>query len=149
MKNLSIERSSELIQTIQTTENFGLYVQANRQLNDWSIRTLASKLDISRTYQNDIETGSRPAPGKDKLMVIANIFGISDSKLEMRRFFDLAANTRNGIPLDIEDFIIENPEIKELMRSIIDQEKITVSYVEEIIHKICARQREKENGLIP
>ncbi|MDV3427837.1 MAG: helix-turn-helix transcriptional regulator [Bacillota bacterium] len=116
--------------------DFGNYLKDKRLENKWSLRTLAAKIGITATYLNDIETGNRPAPPEDKLMIIAKIFNIDLDTAELYKYLDLAAETRNTIPIDIEKFLISNPMFIDFIRKITSLHLITVSDVNELLQNI-------------
>ena len=113
--------------------DFGNYIKDKRLENKWSLRSLAAKIGITATYLNDIETGNRPAPPEDKLMLIAKTFNVDLDKKELYKYFDLAADTRNTIPIDIEKFLMTNPMFIDFIRKITSQQLITVSNVNELL----------------
>lgn len=116
--------------------DFGNYIKEKRQERKWSLRTLAAKIGITATYLNDMETGSRPAPPEDKLMMIAGIFDIDQDKHELYKYLDLAAETRSTIPIDIEKFLLANPEFIDFIRKITSQQLITVADVNKLLENI-------------
>jgi transcriptional regulator with XRE-family HTH domain len=116
--------------------DFGNYIKDKRLENKWSLRILAAKIGITATYLNDIETGSRPAPPEDKLMLIARTFNIDLDEQELYKYFDLAAKTRNTIPIDIENFLMINPMFIDFIRKITTQQLITITDVNKLLENI-------------
>lgn len=116
--------------------DFGNYIKKKRQERKWSLRTLAAKIGITATYLNDMETGNRPAPPEDKLMIIAGIFDINQDMQELNKYLDLAAETRNTIPLDIERFLLANPRFIDFIRKITSRQLITVPDIDELLENI-------------
>lgn len=121
---------------LKISSKYGQYLKEKRKLNQWSIRTAAKKLGVSTTYWNDLELANRPAPPKEKLMIIAKMFDIDTDKKTLYEYLDLAAETRNTIPVDVEEFIIENPILIEFIRKAKDRDIITTSYIENLLKTI-------------
>ena len=92
---------------------FGAYLRRLREKQGISLRKLAKKLAISAPYLNDIEKDKRRAPRFEILCTIKKILN-ADSE----NFFDLAGKSRNSIASDIEDKLLERPEIVSLLRTI-------------------------------
>ena len=99
-----------------TTKNyttFGAYIKSLRESIGISQRELAKKLFISAPYLNDIEKDNRRAP---KFEVVCNIKKILKDDSDI--IFDLAGKSRNSIASDIEDQLMERPEIVSLLRTL-------------------------------
>lgn len=96
---------------ISTT--FGAYLRRLREKQGISLRELAKQLAISAPYLNDIEKDKRRAPRFDVLCTIKKILDADSEKI-----FDLAGKSRNSIATDIEDQLLERPEIVSLLRAI-------------------------------
>lgn len=94
--------------------NFGEYIKAKRMEKSISLRQLASKIGISPSYMSDIEKGRRYAPDKEKLAQLQKILFINED--EIQKFYDLAGLSRNEVPQDLPEYIINNEEIKVLLR---------------------------------
>jgi len=121
---------------MEIAADFGNYIKDKRLESKWSLRSLAGKIGITATYLNDIETGNRPAPPEDKLMQIAKTFNIDLDKKELYMYFDLAAKTRNTIPIDVEKFLMVNPMFIDFIRKLTSQQLITVRDVNELLENI-------------
>jgi hypothetical protein len=70
-------------------------------------------LALSAPYLNDIEKDNRRAP---KFEVVCNIKKILEDDSDI--IFDLAGKSRNSIASDIEDQLMEKPEIVSLLRTL-------------------------------
>ena len=92
---------------------FGAYLRGLREKQGISLRELAKQLAISAPYLNDIERDKRRAPRFEVLCIIKKILNA-----ESEKFFDLAGKSRNSIASDIEDQLLERPEIVSLLRAI-------------------------------
>ena len=92
---------------------FGAYLRRLREKQGISLRELAKQLAISAPYLNDIEKDKRRAPRFEVLCTIKKILDADSEKI-----FDLAGKSRNSIASDIEDQLLERPEIVSLLRAI-------------------------------
>ena len=93
--------------------NFGSRIRALRMDSGIGQREMSRQLDISPSYLNDIEKNNRAAPGPELTKAIAELLGADGEEL-----FDLAGNSRNAIPSDVNQFVLENPEAISLIRAI-------------------------------
>jgi transcriptional regulator with XRE-family HTH domain len=118
------------------SKTFGDHIKELRLSKDWSVRAMAKILGVSHTYVNDLETGSRPAPPKDKLEILIKVFDIDKSKSELNHFLDLAAETRNAVPIDVDEFILENTILIEFIRKIKNREFISAEYIDKVLKNI-------------
>lgn len=94
--------------------NFGEYIKLKRMEKGISLRQLAGKIGISPSYMSDIEKGRRYAPDKEKLEQIQKVLFVRDE--EIQKFYDLAGLSRNEVPQDLPEYIINNDKIKVLLR---------------------------------
>ena len=92
---------------------FGTYIRSLRLYRGFGLRELARQLGISAPYLCDLEKDKRGAPRVD---FVRNILKILDADSEI--IYDLAGKSRNTIASDIEDLLIEKPEIVSLLRSV-------------------------------
>lgn len=93
--------------------NFGEHIRKLRQESDIGQRELARMLGISASYLNDIEKGKRAAPGAEIMSSMVEILN-ADAEL----LFDLAGDSKNAIPGDIDELVQGIPELKSLLRTI-------------------------------
>jgi L-glutamine-phosphate cytidylyltransferase len=91
---------------------FGAYIRGLRLSRGIGLRELARQLGISAPYLSDLEKDKRGAPRAE---FVRSIVKILDADLEI--IYDLAGKSRNTIASDIEDLLIEKPEIISLLRS--------------------------------
>tara|TARA_B100000963_G_C22639753_1_gene679781 strand:- start:446 stop:1564 length:1119 start_codon:yes stop_codon:yes gene_type:complete len=105
------------------SKKFGSFIREKRIALGLGQRALAEKVGLSPSYLNDIEKNKRSAP---KLLIIKKLSEI----LEIDKVFlmDLAGSSKKSIAPDISEFIVNNPLVISLLRTIkennIDNEKI-------------------------
>lgn len=85
-----------------------------------SSRQLAKKLEITAQYMHDIENGNR-IPSSQILNKIEKLFCLNAD--EKHKLYDLAASSYkdNKVPADIANFIIENDDIKIIIREMMNK----------------------------
>ncbi len=93
---------------------FGEYLKVKRLSLGWSLRKIASILDLSPAYINDIEKGKRNPPGLDLLKRFAEVFQLTDHEIEI--VIDMASEDRDEIPMDLPEYIKSNKLVKEALR---------------------------------
>lgn len=94
-------------------QHFGSHIRALRIKKGIGQRELARELGISASYLNDIEKNNRVAPRSEITLAIAAFLDADAEEL-----FDLAGNSRNTIPDDVNKIILEHPETIPLIRVI-------------------------------
>ena len=94
-------------------KKFGPYIREIRIQRGIGQRSLASKIGVSASYLNDIEKEKRTAPKLDIIKKISSILSIDNKRLN-----DLAGYSKKTLAPDINDFIIKNPKINSLIRTI-------------------------------
>lgn len=92
---------------------FGEYIKQLREDKGIGLRELANLLGITASYLTDIEKGRRYAPHKERLDEMIKILNIQDTE----KFYDLAGETREGIPVDVMEIIKDNPELISYIRN--------------------------------
>ncbi|WP_207710169.1 helix-turn-helix domain-containing protein [Clostridium chromiireducens] len=92
---------------------FGEFVKERRKEKDISLRSLASRLNISPSYMSDMEKGRRNAY-KDLNKLFSALELVSDDDRDT--LYKLAADTRDTIPEDVILKIKENPELIDFIR---------------------------------
>ena len=94
---------------------FGKYLKTIREKNGYSLRELARMSDITPYYISYLENGKKTNPSVE---IMAKLFKVLNmSKLEIERFLDLYAKVNNCVSYDIVDFVMENDDIREYIRS--------------------------------
>ena len=94
-------------------KKFGPFIRELRMQRGIGQRELASKIGLSASYLNDIEKEKRTAP---KLSVIKKISSILS--IDIKLLNDLAGTSKKTLAPDINEFIIKNPKIGSLLRTI-------------------------------
>ena len=98
-------------------ETFGDFVaeKRTRQGVEISLRKMAEYMEVSPPFWCDIEKNRKmPSMDYEKLGKLAKLLKLSESeKIEM---FDLAAKSRNEIPADINDYVINNDKAAVALR---------------------------------
>ena len=100
---------------------FGKYLRSVRQAKGVSIRQLAKEVDKTPTYLSDIENGHNKPPEKELLETIIQKLNLDNTPKVKATLFDLAAQERKDIPADIKEYVMNNPELLELIRNIKDE----------------------------
>jgi transcriptional regulator with XRE-family HTH domain len=118
---------------------FGSFIKEKRIARGWSLRFLAEKLAVSLTYLSDVETGKRYAFPKEKLLLLAEIFEI-DTLEEKHLYLDLAAKTRDTVPLDVEEYILKNDILITFIRKLINKQFIATEYINDILRKLNSKK---------
>ena len=118
---------------------FGSFIKDKRLSRGWSLRLLAEKLDVSLTYISDVESGKRYAFPKEKLLLLAEIFEIDTIK-EKNLYLDLAAKTRDTIPLDVEEYILKNDVLITFIRKLINKQFISTEYVDDMLKELHSKK---------
>ena len=94
-------------------KNFGTFIREKRIAKGIKQREMAIKIGVSASYLNDIEKEKRTAPKLDIIKKISSILSIDNKRLN-----DLAGYSKKTLAPDINDFIVKNPKINSLIRTI-------------------------------
>ena len=84
--------------------NFGEYISKKRKENNFSIRQLAEKLNISFTYLSDVEKGRAKAFKQE----IIEVLELSQEEADMLN--DLAGESQNTVAPDVAEYLKKYPE---------------------------------------
>ena len=98
--------------------SFGKYLRSVRKAQSLSIRQLARTVNRTPTYISDIENGNNKPPDKELLDAILIALHLRDHPRIMEKLYDLAALERNDIPADVKAFIMQNPNVISLLRTL-------------------------------
>jgi transcriptional regulator with XRE-family HTH domain len=101
--------------------HFGQYLRSLREARNLGLRQFARDVGLQPSNFSNIENGFLHAPGDAVLKRIAAALGLGDGTTERVKLFDLAAQSRTDIPLDIRDFISANPLVPAMLRSMKDK----------------------------
>jgi L-glutamine-phosphate cytidylyltransferase len=110
-------------------ESFGVLIRKSRIKKGIGQRELANRISVAPSYLNDIEKNKRSAPKKELIKKISDILEIN---LEL--LYDLAGSSKNKIATDIEEYILDNPKISSLLRTI-KESKISNEEIEQLENK--------------
>ena len=98
------------------TENkytFGKFIRLRREELCISLRSMASKLEMTASYLSDVENGLRYAPIKD-IDKFKKEFRIQPDEEE--KFEELAHLSRNNCEPEIIRYLLENPEARKALK---------------------------------
>jgi len=113
-------------------KKFGSLIRSIRIKKGIGQRELASKIGLSASYLNDIEKEKRTAPKLDIIKKISSVLTIDFNFLN-----DLAGISKKTIAPDINDFIMKNPKIISLMRTMQENDfnNEQIETIENLINK--------------
>jgi L-glutamine-phosphate cytidylyltransferase len=114
---------------IKILETFGTYIRKLRVEKGIGQRELAEKISVAASYLNDIEKNKRTAPKKELLKKISTIL-----EIDLRILYDLAGSSKNQIAPDIEEYVLENPNVVSFLRTI-KENKISNEEIEQLENK--------------
>lgn len=100
--------------------SFDAFLRSKRLEKQIGLREFAKLIDMQPSNYCSIESGSQPAPIPQKLENIAKVLQLTAE--EKRNLYDLAANTRDEIPADLQRFITNNTVVPMLLRTVEDEE---------------------------
>ena len=114
----------------QTFEGF---LRKKRLEKKVGLREFARLVGMQPSNYCTIESGSLPAPPEDKLRRIATTLRLSME--EQRLLFDLAAQSKDDIPVDLKILIKKDAVIPALLRTVED-EKVGPKQIKKIVADI-------------
>ena len=123
-----------MTKSIKNFEKFGTFIRKLRVKKNIGQRELAEKINVAASYLNDIEKNKRTAPKNELLKKITTIL-----EIDLRILYDLAGNSKNKIAPDIEEYLLENPNIISFLR-IIKENKISSEEIEQLENKFNKSQ---------
>lgn len=95
-------------------ENLGSFISRKRKEMNLSLRKLALNCGISVTYLSDIESGRKSNVSKDILENISKSLMLDEK--EQEKLFTLVGNKNDSIPIDVEEFVKNHPEVVAYLR---------------------------------
>lgn len=95
-------------------DNLGSFISNKRKERELSLRKLALNSKISVTYLSDIESGRRSNVSKDILENISKALMLNEQEKE--KLFTLVGNKNDSIPMDVEEFVKNHPEVVAYLR---------------------------------
>lgn len=111
---------------------FGHYLRSLREEKSIGLRQLARDVGLQPSNYSNIENGYLQAPGEGVLKRISARIGILEGSAEQAKLFDLAAESRDEVPIDIREFIKENPLVPAMLRSMKDK-KLSPEEIEALL----------------
>ena len=97
------------------TMTFGKFIERKRKQKDITLRGFALSINISPVYACEIEKGRRPAPAQpDVLKSMARVLCLTDQ--EVLLMYDLAGKSKNALPMDLPEYIMEKDIVKAALR---------------------------------
>lgn len=104
---------------------FGEYLRALRKAKRVSIRELAKQVSKTPTYISDIEKGNNRPPDETLLnSIIVSLNLSADTSKIKNRLFDLAAKERGGVSADIAEFIMQDDDVRNVIRLVKTDKKM-------------------------
>ncbi|MEE4577416.1 helix-turn-helix transcriptional regulator [Paenibacillus polymyxa] len=112
-------------EVLNTEFSFGGYLRALRTARKISIRELAKSVNKTPTYISDIEKGNNRPPDEELLNSIIMALNLGDEMLSLKdKLFDLAAKERGVVSADIADFIMQDDDLRSVIRLIKTNEQV-------------------------
>ncbi len=97
--------------------NFSSFVFKKRKENKKSLQAIANQVAVSKPYIYDIEKGNNNPPvDYKKLNEWAKALSLTTEEREI--LFDLAVESRDAVPSDVTEAILNNQNIKIVIRAI-------------------------------
>ena len=118
------------------TKSFSAYLQDKKNNANLTNSKLAATARISAVYLGEIIKNRKNPPDKKTQYALADALKLTDE--EKSEFFDLAANERGELPVDIYDFILEHKQLQKEIRALIKSEKRG----EEVQHEFSKANRQ-------
>lgn len=112
---------------------FDRFLREKRLGKNLGLREFARLIGMQPSNYCSIEAGSLPAPPEDKLRRIAATLGLSIE--DQRLLFDLAARSKDDIPVDLKNLIKKDAVIPALLRTVED-EKVGPKQIKKIVADI-------------
>ena len=100
--------------------DFGGYVRKLRTERNYSLKKLADQIDITPYYLSYIESGRKTNPNQK--IIAKMIVVLKMSKSEIEHFLDLHAKVNGIVSYDIAEYIMQNDDIREGIRSARDKQ---------------------------
>ena len=114
-------------------QKFEQFLKAKRIEKNIGLREFARLIGLQPSNYCSIESGSLPAPPEEKLRLMAKVLKLNQQ--EQRLLFDLAAKSRDDIPLDLKELIRKDTVIPALLRTVED-EKVGSEQIRAIVKDI-------------
>jgi len=118
---------------VKTT--FGQYIRSLREARSLGLRQFARDVGMQPSNYSNMENGFLQAPSDAALKRICAALGLAEGAAEQTKLFDLAAQSRKEIPVDIREFIKQNPLVPAMLRSMKDK-KLSRSQIDALLDDI-------------
>lgn len=111
---------------------FGEFIKQKRTELGKTLRGFASELGIAPAYLSDIEKGNRNPPEKhlQKMIELLNLKGS-----DIDTFYDLVSVDKNGVYLDITEYIENTDTVRVALRRARDK-NISDDFWQDVLKKI-------------
>lgn len=96
-------------------QNFGEFLQTEREQQKITLRQLAEKLDLSAPFLSDVEKGRRNSLDMDRLVMLRQILNLSDEEYET--MLNLAGKQRKTVAPDLPEYIMERDYVSAALRT--------------------------------
>ena len=136
MKQPPLLDLSDLLSLYLPDMSFGEYLREVRRAQRISLRSLAKAVNKTPTYISDIENGNNRPPDKELLDAILAALKVNEFPSLKGKLYDLAALGRGDIPADVKSYVIENPELISILRSLQSSPNVN-EILAEIASKYC------------
>lgn len=97
------------------TQNFGVFLQHKREEKEITLRRMADMLSVSASFLSDVEKGHRNSLNMDKLVLLKQIFDLSD--VEYHTMLNLAGKQRKTVAPDLSEYIMERDYVSAALRT--------------------------------
>lgn len=88
--------------------SFGEFIRQRRLEKSYTVRKFCELLDVSQTFLSRMERNEIPAPGEEKIRLMAKLLDIHSAE----KLIFMA----NKMPEDVKKMIIERPDLVPLLR---------------------------------
>jgi len=89
----------------------GAYIAQLRKENDYTLKGLAKELGVSVSFLSDVEQGRRKP--FNRTVFKALMWLLCNNDKQRYELMDLRAKYTGGLPMDVEEYILNNPSIIE------------------------------------
>ena len=114
-------------------QTFEQFIKTKRLQKKIGLRAFAKIIAMQPSNYCSIEAGSLPAPSGEKLKLISKALSLNDN--ETRQLYDLAAKSKDDIPLDLKELIKKDAVFPSLLRTVEDEE-VGPQQIEAIVQDI-------------
>lgn len=97
----------------EESATFGEFLKNKRIACGKTLRGFAAELDIAPSYLSDIEKGNRNPPEKH-LQKMIELLNLTDA--EKNKFYDLVSVDKNGVYLDLTEYIDSSDTVRVALR---------------------------------